>query len=398
MVKLYGAITQLIFLETNFISVRERIEGLIPTPEMLKEISLFPGGSKIGLEYLSERDELEVRADLTKLSKEKHLKRAKIYPEASFRYWDFLTGFCIQNGHEVVFIEDKEICLKQNEVSIEGQAKNRKNKKFSEKTLELKAGLNSDEKVFMQVVRANDENYYANLLSRKINEIERADAMLRKIKSKELDAVVVASSYSDLWISNAEKIKEEHGICFDPYCAERTEEETRIRFVRDAQPEQCVSSRRESMERALRFMEEGRIIRNRKPDYVGSWELVDSPSEGYFEMFINEKNGENIKGNIEDCLGSATFTGRINDKEIGFAKRYSRNSSEDAVKGVIPYKGRKTKGGFHGFYMLPNGIGRPFYLTKSEKVNPLEISRQWFSSTKEINEQELFHELFDKIF
>jgi len=68
------------------------------------------------------------------------------------------------------------------------------------------------------------------------------------------------------------------------------------------------------------------------------------------------------------------------------------------VKGVVPYRGRKIKEGFHGFYMLPNGMGRPFYLVKAEKIDPREISRQWFLSTKDINEQELFHELFDKVF
>ncbi len=111
-------------------------------------------------------------------------------------------------------------------------------------------------------------------------------------------------------------------------------------------------------ERLYSIVKTGRVT-DGKPDFVGTW-LTTYPHRGFFEMYITLKDGHHVEGTIEDCIGSATFTGEINDNRIKFFKAYS-DTSDLAMKGPIHYQGVLQNGKYVGHY-TGDGISRDFIM------------------------------------
>lgn len=90
-----------------------------------------------------------------------------------------------------------------------------------------------------------------------------------------------------------------------------------------------------------------------KPDFVGCWGLESNlESMGLFLMYIhkkehaviNEKDYMLIEGGIEDIIGSANFSGRVNDEEIYFQKDYVSAVKKEEVKHIFfVYDGKALK-------------------------------------------------------
>ena len=100
------------------------------------------------------------------------------------------------------------------------------------------------------------------------------------------------------------------------------------------------------------------------------------PSEGYFEMFITQRDGQNITGSIEDVLGSALFAGRVDETEIQFLKQYTQ-ARADAMKGEIMYHATRRGDEFFGAFRLSptERSSSPWYLTRTRK-DPEEMGKQ----------------------
>ncbi len=81
------------------------------------------------------------------------------------------------------------------------------------------------------------------------------------------------------------------------------------------------------LERCYHALKKGRIT-DGKPDYIGTWDL-DFEHKGLFEIYVTKssptEDGMNIEGIIEDCFGTAEFTGKIEPKGITFVKKYCKN-------------------------------------------------------------------------
>lgn len=101
-----------------------------------------------------------------------------------------------------------------------------------------------------------------------------------------------------------------------------------------------------NIERRYKSVKEGRIT-DGSPNYIGTWDLKVEP-RGLFEFYLDGGVGEDgkIKGTIEDCFGTATFSGEINSGKISFTKVYVKvyNNDADAGRGIF-YEGHLQEDG-----------------------------------------------------
>ncbi len=387
MVRLYGVIHLIQVVETNFLSVRKRLVPVDPSVEILQDIDNLPKGSKIGIETLNKKDQEEVEEHMWELSRREDLTGFELYPSEQDHYWDVLTTHCEDLDHEVVFLENKELMLKLNLASLE-EIKANNEEIFRERR-------ETDEEYHIKLCRHNERGYNANLLCRKIQEIERDNALLTAIKSANIDVAIVGLGHSDFWTANKKDIQEKYGLNFEYYGVQEPEGDRSIftRFTNNAKPNLKRVYDRTILERSIRLMDQGSITK-KDPDYVGIWDLL-CPSKGFFEMFVQrEENNGKIQGTIEDCLGSAKFSGSLVDGKIGFTKRYSKKlSSEDAIKTNINYKGKQIGEGFCGYFSRDEDIvASAFYLAKAKQRNPIELSRQWHQAMQETDGDSLYDE------
>jgi hypothetical protein len=110
------------------------------------------------------------------------------------------------------------------------------------------------------------------------------------------------------------------------------------------------------MERAYKAVKEGRVT-DGNPNYIGTWELTQEP-RGLFEVYLEggvEEDG-GIKGTIEDCFGTATFSGRIARGQISFTKIYKKVYDSRINPEIhILYEGHfQENGNYEGFYRRMN--------------------------------------------
>jgi hypothetical protein len=104
--------------------------------------------------------------------------------------------------------------------------------------------------------------------------------------------------------------------------------------------------------------------RTRDPDYVGTWSGLETiPIHGFFEMYIDEREGNQIRGRILDAIGDAEFEGEIDKMHIIFTKRYTESFDSSAFDGDIKYHCIEGLGGFEGKFSSPEGDGS-FFMKK----------------------------------
>ena len=108
--------------------------------------------------------------------------------------------------------------------------------------------------------------------------------------------------------------------------------------------------------RTGRALNRGRIT-DRTPNYIGTSEL-GNPSQGLFEMFIEQRNGRQISGRIEDIYGSARFEGIMRGNRVYFWKQYDATAiSIGARKDTVHYRGTQTDGKTSGTYWREGSNG-----------------------------------------
>jgi len=121
----------------------------------------------------------------------------------------------------------------------------------------------------------------------------------------------------------------------------------------------------EMRQRFIKAKELRRITPEKTPDFIGNFDN-DYP-RGIFEMFIKERDGNNIKGEVEDCFGTATFEGFFNNNTISFIKHYiPEKSSVDASESDIEYEGLLIGDKYCGEYVFTDNhkFGGEFSMAK----------------------------------
>lgn len=364
MVKLYG-ITHDVEVSSLFGSHRT---ALLPTYELLLELSRFKKGSRIGIEWFPEGVFEEIKSKFL-IQSIKRISRGGQYYNTKGEYWQNIVRVAESFGHEIVFLENKEIWQRYNEAVIRKVVANRK-------SVDPEEGENGL-RYKRRMLEAREKGFRREILAEKIHFLDRDACFLKTIGQAKLDAVIVGLGHSNLWWSQREQIADISGILFDSYGAEIPGHDPLYptsHFDSNPQIDSELLWEKTRIERYLRLMK-SQTLTGEAPQYVGTWD-VWTPSQGYFEVFIDEKQGRKISGRIEDLLGTATFSGDMNKDEISFSKQYLRGAKE-RVRGEIVYSGIKgetipiddAKNVFVGLY---DGRGN-FYMEEAERKAPIQM-------------------------
>lgn len=340
---------------------------LIPTTSLFDELDQLPKGKRIGIENLSQEEFDEINS----FSEREGIEQ-DFYGDFNIltdEYWDDLERICKNIGHEVILIDSKQLWLEHCKATI-------KFGKEREKYDDLCQEEGESEKDYHKKrVRLNEEIYNLERIAEKIKCIDREDALLQRILKDGLDVVVAGIGHTDYWVSK----KDEFGLDIESYSIEdSTFEGTRIHnhFVKDATPLPERVFFREGMERFFRLVKTGRLTQA-TPDYVGIWDCTH-PSKGYFEVFVESSSNGNITGKIVDCLGDATFSGRITSDGIKFVKNYTVHDG-NIFHGDINYRGERIAGE-EFFGSFGDKFKMPFFMVKSSGIKPLDLAMMMFDS------------------
>ncbi len=374
MVKLYGVEHSMTITYGSLIPESKKLP-VMPSDEFFADLESLPRGSRIGLECFNEKDWQDVKNHVKLNAVKAGFFGYPHYTDVTQTYWKTIIDFCKRAGHETVFLEDKETWKKYNKASI-------RLVKCQRGELYLEEG-ESRYHYHGKLCRRNEREYKADIARRKIHEMERDAKLLEAIKSGALRAAIVGRGHSDYWIFNQDRIKDEFGISFEDYSTDTPKRETVNRysefaesvFARKSVSHPRIVFERESLERAIRLIEQGRIILDRTPDYVGIWDIC-FPSKGYFEMFVEDHSDGIFSGKIEDRLGTAKFEGIITPTDLNFVKRYVV-SEETAIQEPIEYKAKREGQECHGYFYLKE-FGDAFFMTQSPKMDPVSLSLRWY--------------------
>jgi len=367
-VRLYGAIHG---IDLIFLCFSER-RGVAPNPRLYDDLLRLDRGTRIGVEWFSEEDWKELNTDIKQRADNAGIEKAVGYDPHFDDFWKRIIGFLRDASFQVAFLEDKETFMRYNQACVDAL----KVREDGQNELVSDEGQ-SAVMYHARLCRHNERNSRASLRADRIHVIERDEALLRAIKEKQVGAAIVGLGHSDAWMANRARIEQERGIAFDSYSTLRGvgRDHYFTTFERDSVPDPRTVFDLTRLQRSLKLMEQGSIT-DETPDYTGIWDIY-FPPKGYFEMFVAERNGEQIAGTIEDCLGSATFTGTENPDGIEFIKEYNpKRCASGAAQKPVRYKAARQGDEFFGHWFY-DGMGSPFYLVKKPKANPLMMAVKW---------------------
>lgn len=336
--------------------------SLRPSTGFLREISEFPKGSMVGVEWLPENRWAELSDYLRTLAEREGIP-GMVNVKTDLPYWGRVMDACREAGHELVFLDDAEIYKRYYEATIRFA---KEHAKFDDLCMEEGE---SDLDYTLKLLRMHEAEHRADIVRRRIHEIERDNALLQAIKSADVSHAIVGLGHSEFWFANREAIRKAHGIVFDRYSTDMPIfHGLGPILTTDAVPEPHIVYMRTALEREVKFLETGRIT-DGTPDFVGAWDLVN-PWHGYFELYIDSRQDGVVKGRIEDCIGSAVFEGTMTDSGFDFVKRYtvcSEGSSEE-----IKYKGKITPDGCYGYFYVGE-CGGAFCMMKGPQAEPIKL-------------------------
>lgn len=350
----------------HFFGLREEIT-IYPTNEMIRRINEFPSKSRVGVEWFSPEDFGEICDNLSGLCEESGLEYVGFGSDGT--YWDSLLSR-LKSDLKIVFLEEKDIWLKINKAVVE-KALNRSHEPEPKK----------DESVLAyrrRIISQDYDNHVAQINYERMHKIERNDKFLEVVGGEGLQIVVSGIGHTDYWWAHKEVISGKLGIVFEGYSTERLLDKGGCGFVEGAVPDPERVFSRIGLERSIRLVEDGRIMKDGEPQFVGTWSVIE-PAKGYFEVYVGNNKGNKLSGRIEDCFGSATFEGEISQDELKFTKRYDWTKCVgDTYKTPILYKAKRFGDEFSGFWFHQFG-GNAFYMIKKPKEHPIDLVLGWNS-------------------
>ena len=350
---------------------------VMPSHEMVQTLRQLPAKSVVGIESLTEPNWNEVKADLEGAMQANGLRGGY---RSTNHFWYRLADIVMSEGHEVSWLEDKALWFKYHHATVQLSLRGVKPSNLRQEDGE------SDEEHHRRFVGWREEVYRAKIAADKIHLLERDNAILRNIADSGAEVVIAGLGHTDMWMLNVERIRKKFGFTFGEYSTD-TVRDSDFRFsshglvssyfTRNAVPDPCLAFDFDSVERALMISTDGSFS-SETADWVGTWS-VQEPSRGYFELYIENRDGDYVSGRIEDCLGTARFEGEITSDSARFLKTY-----QDSRRDALPELTFEAEGGNkkHGAYRSPGGAGN-FYMERPNGSSPLDMSMSWFKLTNQ---------------
>jgi len=315
---------------------------VVTSTSFREELKQFPEGTKVALEWFEKTPY--------------HLVINDEDYELNDRYWPDIVSLCKERKFEIVYIDDLELLRKHLEKSAEARAK-----KDTSLNLWHDNGFLFPEYIEQESQRMSKESYDDLTEARYIHGIEREEKMLENIIRAQPDVVIVSSGFSDYWLTKAKEL-EKKGFAIESYARDQIPDNyeplnhfgnniAHALFIRNPLPDIKSLAEREQLIRKYNAVKKGRILPDKTPDWIGSWD--DRTSEGLFEVYVDSKQGTGMMGTIEDVFGSASFTSITTDGIFYIFKVYSKEAkSIGASKSPVVYKCEMTnedvlKGKYH---------------------------------------------------
>jgi hypothetical protein len=371
--RLYGVVHG---YHTHDIFSSRRDYDIIPSRELQKELSQLPKGTRIGIEWFTDEDLKEVRDHFRKLTIENELGGTSFHSET---YWDGVVDLCQGLGHEVVFLEDTEPWKKYNQLVVENMVRELNRGELYSDSSE------TEREYHLKLINWNEEDWRWSTLIEQVHFLDRDAVLVENIEEQGLEVTICGLGHTESWIQREIFKPQRYAgdvIVQSPFITSK--------FFENKTSEGPAVFDFEAGKRKVRLLKKEGIVIGRAPDYVGTWNWTE-PSKGYFELFIEERNGNKVQGTIEDLLGTATFQGTITNKKIKFVKRYdSENSTPDAIKDHLTYETEVTdeNGKFMGFYTGGGIRGKSqftsFSLVKKEQEDPIELAMTLYDLLEEL--------------
>jgi len=344
------------------------------------------GKVNIGIQDVSDTDWEEVNRDW--YSRFMGVSESTIhFPNFLRVYWNSLRGMLTARGFNIVPLERAEDYVRTNEIRAN--------------LFPLSNGdISSLDELPLSHVSGEDsltghlhfaKSFYE---LKRIEEIDRADLLLRRIGELGVDVAIVGKELSNHWMANLEKVRQ-GGVVFDTYSGERLWC-GEIQFLDSLPVNGAISNRRDKLERTLTLLR-GERLTERNPHLIGSWSI--DPLKGYFEMFFDGDSGQvdrilsgeqsgQVSGTIEDCLGGAVFTGNIGGGKIILHKDYGPKFFEGkggAVKDTICYEGSvkispnlfESSGSFRSMHK-----GGRFFITSDPNIGLVKLGLKYDENNK----------------
>ncbi|MFA6461202.1 MAG: hypothetical protein WCV90_02960 [Candidatus Woesearchaeota archaeon] len=343
MTRLYGVVHA---KEISAIYGTRKVD-LIPPPQILEDVDRASG--VVAMEALNREMQHEVWMDLW--HKADKAKLGERQPNFTFdTFWDHIE----QRTDNLYFLESPPLWFKYSSELV---------KYLKSNNWVPRKGHDSREEAIYNGIRTHKLMTFA----RYIHEIERDEMLLRKLREDPPEIAIVGLGHSNHWMLH-------NLLPVDSYQTYEMDGEGGVFFNPDPLLNPALEMERTCLERAASLLSKGKFS-DKRPDYVGIWDRFH-PSKGYFEMFVEEKEGSTFRGSINDLLGSATFEGTIGDKEMNFVKRYTCYT-ENANDKPITYQGDVLGKEIFGEFQMSGGNRSPFYMVRASKVSPLDLFRGW---------------------
>lgn len=331
--------------------------AVLPSNDLLIDISELPKGSKIAIESFPEIIYANKR------------KNGFNLPDERIAYWKSLVRFCENIGHQVVYVDDYELNVKANDYI------NQHESIFADFSNKFES-LSSDEKRTitrkMLALRAMLEY---------VNVVEREKEIFENIISASPDMAIIGKAHADYLFRSEYKDripveKYSRSNDFDPLFFDDVhmfEVENSRKYENPVLIDQLAKKEeafREFLIRRKNAYTKGRILPEKTADWIGSW-APKNIHEGLFEIyFYNNNEGGEISGTVEDILGTAVINGRAYGDNIEFIKQYipEKTCSQHCAHGEIKYFATMCENGeYNGQWISYDNSGE-FILRKGSTL------------------------------
>jgi hypothetical protein len=301
-------------------------------------------------------------------------------------YWINIEEICKQRDLKVVHLEDFPTYMKYAQKL--GEKYNLDNELLKRNIEFRKHNPYSGTKIFEEIpeiIKLLRNIYQKQTEADYIFTIEREQKIFDKIAEAQPQVVILGKGHAD-YVMLKPKEFSSRKIPMGEY---RTEErhaprrfgeeignsDEAIYMLRNPNPDKKELLDRELLKRRYSAITESRILPDKIPDYIGTWDL-NIPARGLFEIYLNPKN--KFVGKIEDALGTASFMGEIKEEGLFFTKNYDMGkSSSSAMRDTIAYNANCINRVYIGTFNSPSAFSNdkeyPFAIRKFSKTEKLKL-------------------------
>lgn len=279
-----------------------------PAPEIIDAISQLPPNSAVGIETIP--GGLDGSADLDGF----------VFHDDDKVYWQELVDATEEHGHSVVYLDSLDLHKAAAKRNHEANVLRQVQMGFSD--LRIEPGKEREVEEIRFALRASF-NY--------IFQVQREDAIFERLKATRPDVAVVGMAHGDQIMMLPELVDEldvaEYWQGFVPefqasfHNLDHLAIIPRQQYLEPGEPDPFLVAEREQAIRWHNAVSLGRITTGERPAFIGSWR-PDCRPDGLFEVHVEQRNGNNVRGTIIDALGTAHFTGEVTDERIRLEKEY----------------------------------------------------------------------------